>query len=117
MEDRRRAERQSAVWMGTCHVEGEPSHLWQDCGVFDFSTLGAGMDFRHPGGPDLVNCHIAVCLPVGGSIDITLTGMVRNVKPGPNGIVRVGLEFIDLSEEELYIVDLLEMDTLSSVRV
>ena len=55
MEDRRRVQRQSTVWMGFCHVEGESSgipddessRLWRGCGVFDFSTLGVGMDFRH----------------------------------------------------------------------
>jgi hypothetical protein len=103
--------------MGSCHLEGEPSHLWQDCGVFDFSTLGVGMDFRHPGASDLVGRRITVCLPVGGSIDITFTGAVRNLKAGPDGILRVGIEFVDLSEEELYMVDLLELGALSSATV
>ena len=68
MEDRRRAQRQSTVWMGFCHVEGEsPNHvegqssrLWRGCGVFDFSTLGVGMDFRHPYPTDLVGRRITV---------------------------------------------------------
>ncbi len=108
MENRRRAQRQSAVWMGSCHVEGEPSHLWRDCGVFDFSSLGVGMDLRHLGSSDLVGQRVSLRLPVGASIDITLTGEVRNAKAGPDGIVRAGIEFAELSETERSIVDLLE---------
>jgi hypothetical protein len=117
MEDRRRAERQPAVWMGACHVDGDPSDLVPVCGVFDFSALGVGMDFRHPDGVDIVGRGIAVNLPVGDSLDITLTGQVRNAKAGPDGVVRAGIEFSELSEEELYIVDLLELESMSSTRV
>jgi hypothetical protein len=107
--------------MGFCHVEGEsPNHvkgqssrLWRGCGVFDFSTLGVGMDFRHPYPSDLVGRRITVRLPVGGSFDITFTGEVRNTKAGPDEVVRVGIEFVGLSEDELYIVDLLELGSLT----
>jgi hypothetical protein len=98
VENRRRVQRQSAVWMGSCHVEGGPSHLWRDCAVFDFSSLGVGMDLRHPVSSDLVGRRVSVRLPVGASIDMTLTGEVRNAKAGPNGILRVGIEFAGLSE-------------------
>ena len=91
MEDRRRAQRQSTVWLGICHVEGESpdgvegqsSRLWRGGGVFDFSTLGVGMDFRHPYPSDLVGRRITVRLPVGGSFDITFTGEVRNTESRP----------------------------------
>ena len=105
--NRRRAQRQSVVWMGSCHVEGEPSDLWRDCGVFDFSNFGLGMDLRHPS--DLVGCRVSVRLPVGASIDVTLTGEVRNAKAGPDGVVRVGIEFMGLSKTECSIVDLLNL--------
>jgi len=125
MEDRRREQRQSTVWMGFCHVEGESSglpedessRLWRGCGVFDFSTLGVGMDFRHDDPADLVGRRISVRLSVGESIDIAFTGVMRNVKAGPDGIVRVGVEFVGLSEDELYIVDLLELGSLSTPAV
>lgn len=105
--NRRRAQRQSAVWMGSCHIEGEPPDLWRDCGVFDFSNFGLGMDLRHPS--DLVGCRVSVRLPVGVSIDVNLTGEVRNAKPGPDGVVRVGIEFVGLSKTERSIVDLLNL--------
>ena len=110
MDNRRRAERQSAIWIGSCHVEGEPSDLWRDCGIFDASKLGAGMDVRlhHPDSSDLVGRRIAVRLQLGDSTDITLTGEVKNVKDGPDGIVRAGIEFVDLSDIERTIVGLLD---------
>lgn len=112
MENRRRAQRQSAVWIGSCHVEGEPSHLWRDCGVFDFSAIGVGMDLRHPGSSDFVGRRVSVRLPAGASVDLTLTGEVRNAKAGPDGIVRLGIEFADLSETERSIVDLLDLGSV-----
>jgi hypothetical protein len=121
MKDRRRAQRQSTIWMGVCHVEGESLHngegessrLWRGCGVFDFSTLGVGMDFRHPDPLDLIGRRVFVRLSIGGSIDMTFTGVVRNAKTGPEEIVRTGIEFVGLTEDELYIVDLLGLGTLS----
>ena len=116
MENRRRAQRQSAVWMGSCHVDGEPSRLWRDCGVFDFSILGVGMDLRHPDASDLVGRRVAVRLPVGASIDMTFTGEVRNAKAGPNGVVRAGIEFVDLSEAERSVVEQLDVGSMASSR-
>jgi hypothetical protein len=114
MEERRQAQRRFAVWFGSCHVQGEPPELWRDCGVFDFSTIGVGMDFRHPRVSELVGLRISVRLPVGASVDMTFTGQVRNAKSGPEGIVRAGLEFFDLSEDELYVIDLLELGSLET---
>ena len=111
MENRRRAARQSAVWMGSCHVEGDPTDLWRVCGVFDISAHGVGMDLRYPDPSRLVGRRMSVRLPVGSSMDMTLMGAVRNAKPGPDGIVRAGLEYIDLSDAERAIVDLLERDS------
>jgi hypothetical protein len=114
VENRRRAERQSAVWIGSCQVEGDPSDQWRECGVFDLSTVGVGMDLRHPEASDLVGRRISVRLPVGASIDMTLTGEVRNAKAGPDGIVRAGIELVGLSETEHSIVDLLQLGSLSN---
>ena len=112
MENRRRAERQSAVWIGLCHVQGDSLDHWRDCGVFDLSEFGVGMDLRHPDAPNLVGRSVSVRLPIGVSMDMTLTGQVRNAKDGPDGIVRIGIEFEDVSDTERSIVDLLERDNL-----
>ena len=112
MDNRRRAQRQSAVWIGSCHVDGESANQWRDCGVFDFSSLGVGMDLRHPDSAQLVGCRVSVRLPIGDSIDMTLTGEVRNAKAGPDDIVRVGIEFAGLSETERSIVDLIDLGSV-----
>jgi PilZ domain-containing protein len=112
VENRRRAERQSAVWIGLCHVQGDSLDLWRDCGVFDLSALGVGMDLRHSDASDLVGRIVSVRLPIGVSMDMTLTGEVKNAKGGPDGIVRIGVEFEDVSDTERSIVDLLERDSL-----
>jgi hypothetical protein len=103
--------------MGSCCVEGDDAEQWRDCGVFDFSTLGVGMDFRPRDASDLMGRRITMRLPVGGSMDITLIGEVRNVRAGPDGVVRAGIELLGLSEDELYIVDLLELGSLAAASV
>jgi hypothetical protein len=112
VENRRRAERQSAVWIGLCHVQGDSLDHWRDCGVFDLSAFGVGMDLRHPDPAELVGRSVSVRLPIGVSMDMTLTGEVRNAKDGPDGIVRIGIEFEDVSDTERSIVDILERDSL-----
>jgi PilZ domain len=117
MQERRGARRQSTAWIGSCHLQGEPRELWRDCGVFDFSTTGVGMDFRHPGTTEFVGRRISVRLAVGGSVDLTFTGQIRNSQPGPDGLVRAGVEFVALTEDELDVIDLLELSTLSDSSV
>jgi hypothetical protein len=112
VENRRRAERRSGVWMGTCHVTGDAPNLERDCGVFDISPLGVGMDFHYADPVTLEGRHVSVRLPLGSSIEVAFTGEVRNVRPGPGGIVRVGIEFVDLEESERSIVDLLEYESV-----
>ena len=116
MENRRRVERQPALWMGSCHVEGESSDKWRDCAIFDVSKLGVGIDLRHPGASELLNRRIAVLLEVGPSIDITVTGEVRNAKSGPDDIVQAGIEFVGLTESERSFVDLVERRAMSRSR-
>ena len=115
MENRRRAERRSGIWMGTCHVEGDARHRVRDCGVFDVSRLGVGMDFHYPDPMRLEGRRVTVTLPVGDSIEVAFTGEVRNVRPGPGGIVRAGIEFIGLVDAECSLVDVLDYDTVGTL--
>jgi hypothetical protein len=110
VENRRRAERRSGIWMGTCHVEGDAPKAVRDCGIFDISTLGVGMDFHYADPMRLEGRRISVHLPLGDAVEVAFTGEVRNVRAGPGGIVRAGIEFIDLKHSERSIVDLLEYD-------
>ena len=116
MDNRRRAERRKVLWMGRCQVEGESSDLWRDCAIFDVSALGVGIDVRYPGASDLQSRRITLLLGVGPSIDVTVTGEVRNTKSGPDDIVQAGIEFVGLTEFERSIVDLLERRAVSRSR-
>lgn len=120
VRDRRRAERQPALWMGSCHIQGDPSDLWRECAVTDFSTLGMGMDFYYPDPVELLgmweDCElglhlsrrITVRLELGPSGEMTVAGEVRNAQSEPDGVVRAGVEFIGLTEGERSIVHFLE---------
>lgn len=112
MQNRRRAERQPAIWMGSYHFENQASHQWRDCGVFDFSPQGLGMDIRYRCSTGLVGRRVSVRLPLGAALDLTFTGEVRNAKSGPDGIVRAGIEFANLSDAECSIIDLLQRTSL-----
>jgi hypothetical protein len=56
--------------------------------------------------------RVSVHLPLGDSVEVAFTGEVRNVRAGPGGIVRAGIEFVDLMDSERSIVDLLEYDAV-----
>lgn len=98
--------------MGSCHVAGDAPNLVRDCGVFDLSTRGVGMDFHYADPMRLEGRRVSVRLRLGDSVEIAFTGEVRNVRPGPGGIVRAGIEFVDLMDWERSIVDLLEYESL-----
>jgi hypothetical protein len=72
------------------------------------------MDLRHSS--NLVGSRVSVRLPIGASVDVTLTGEVRNAKPGPDGVVRLGIELVDLSKSERSVVELLSRRPGSTVQ-
>jgi hypothetical protein len=116
VENRRRAERQSALWVGRCHMEGEPSDLWRECTIVDVSTLGVGMNLRHPDPIELLGLwqdgelrldasrRMTVHLETDTSIDMPVAGEVRNAGSHPDGFVRAGIEFVGLTEAQRSIV-------------
>jgi hypothetical protein len=103
--------------MGTCHVEGDALNLVRECGIFDVSTLGVGMDFHYADPMRLEGRRVSAHLPLGDNVEVAFTGEVRNVRPGPGGIVRAGIEFVDLKDSERSIVDLLEYDSAETPKV
>ncbi len=123
-ERRRRVPRQEAGWPGYCGIDDDPESAWYECRVVDISVLGAGIEVYDPGKPllgagieifgpagdDLIGHKITVDAHTssGGSVSIRFTGMIRNTKPGPNGGLRAGIEFLGLSEEERSMLDALE---------
>ena len=127
MEDRRRAERQPALWMGHCHIQDEPSELWHECAVIDVSALGVGIELYHADPVELLamwhdseerlhlSRRVTVRLDLGPSVDMTVAGEVRDAGSGPDGIIRVGIEFVGLTGPERSIVRFLERRALRTM--
>ena len=121
MEDRRRAERQQALWMGHCHIQDEPSDLWRECAIIDVSTLGVGIELCHPDPAGLLamwqdnelrlhlSRRVTVRLDLGPAVDMTVAGEVRNAGSEPDGVVRAGIEFVGVAETNRSIADLLNV--------
>jgi hypothetical protein len=103
--------------MASCHVEDWPSDLWRECAIIDVSTLGLGIELLHPDPVELLGLwrdgelrldetrRITVGLELGPSVDITVSGELRNAGSQPDGIVRAGIEFVGLTEAERSMVD------------
>ncbi len=107
---RRRVPRQVAGWFGKCIVEDDPGASWSECRVIDISIIGAGLEVFGFVYSDLVGRRLTVEVqaPTGASVSVRFTGEIKNAGVVPNGGVRLGLEFLGLSESERSILDMLE---------
>jgi hypothetical protein len=109
MLTRRRLPRHLADWPGTYHFD----HLEiadGDCRVLDISRMGVGVEVFGDTPVDPVGHRVIANVrgPAGGSIGIHMEGQIRNVSLGSAGGVRLGIEFVGLSDVEQGIVDSLE---------
>lgn len=112
VENRRRLHRQPAGWLGSCKLAGDTAAGWRDCRVIDISMLGLGITFDYPDPGDLSGRLISVNLPGdASSVNVRLEGEIKNVAPMINRGVRVGIEFVPLSETELAITSVLSVMT------
>jgi hypothetical protein len=105
MESRRRVPRHVAGWTGSCHIDGEPvDQLW-DCRVLDISELGLAILLQHPLGVELIGRRMSVDSPTAStSVKIRLEGDARNAVPVGDDAVRLGIEFVGLTELEQTVV-------------
>ncbi|HEX4244024.1 MAG TPA: PilZ domain-containing protein [Acidimicrobiales bacterium] len=107
--DTRRVERQRAGWNGACHIEGR-SPAWRYCQIIDISMLGVGIQFQDRWPTDLVGRRVSVEVPpIGHLVGVRLEGEIRNAIGHPDGAVRIGIEFDELSATQRSVVDLLTM--------
>lgn len=108
---RRRVPRQEAGWRAKCRLDDDLSVGWAECLVLDISVVGVGVEVSGPLPNDLIGRRIEIEVqpPVGSSVTIHILAEVRNTTPGRNGGVRIGMEFVDLSDTERSILDALEM--------
>lgn len=113
MELRRRVPRiRTEGWWGKCTIEDDPESGWSECELLDISLLGVGLEvFGGADDYDLIGHRIVVSVepPTGRAVSLRLVGMVRDVSEGTTGGIRVGMEFVDLSETEQQIVKTMEL--------
>lgn len=109
MERRRRVPRQIAGWTGKYRIEGDDPEAWHECRILDISVIGVGVELFGPVPDDdqlLGRCVVVEAqTPSGASLSVRARGEVRNVRPGAEGGIRVGMEFVELSETERSILD------------
>jgi hypothetical protein len=110
MDTRRRLPRQPANWPGTYHFEGTPPTGQGPCCLIDISRMGAGVVLFGGVPADPIGRRLAVDVegPCDGSIRIRIEGEVRHVTLGSSGGVRMGVEFVGLTQVEQAILDSLE---------
>ncbi len=82
--------------------------MWRDCEVIDISIFGLGVTFIHPQPWDLLDRPIFVDISaVGEAVNVRLEGEIRDAAFTLEGDIRVGIEFVGLSEAELAITAVL----------
>jgi len=91
-EIRRLLPRQFTDWRGKYMVEGDPEQRWRDCCVIDLSSAGAGLECLDATPEETAGHRIIVA--------VQLRGDVRHAGPGEHNGLRVGIEFVDVTEEE-----------------
>jgi len=112
MSTRRRLPRQPANWPGSYHFDDDVDVDVDEgsCCVVDVSRMGAGIEIYGDAPADPIGRRLTVDVrgPAGGSIGIRMAGDVRNVALSGTGGVRMGVEFVGLSDMEQAILDSLE---------
>jgi hypothetical protein len=89
---RRLLPRQFADWHGKYMIEGDPEERWRECRVVDMSSAGAGIELLDVSPEETKGRRIALA--------VHLSGEVRHAKPGREDSLRVGIQFVDLTEAE-----------------
>jgi hypothetical protein len=80
-------------WQGKYMIEDDPDAGWRDCRVIDVSKFGAGLELVDATAEETAGRHIILA--------DNLRGEVRHSFPGKSEGVRVGIEFVDLTEAEM----------------
>jgi len=98
---RRLIPRQFVDWEGSYLIEGDPVQRWRDCRVLDISSAGAGLD--------LMDATVA---EVEGRrrvfVNLRLVGETRHSGKTEGNAIRVGIEFMELTEVEQAFLDSLK---------
>ena len=100
---RRILPRQFTDWRGRYMIEGDPQECWRECRVVDISSAGAGLELIDATPEETEGKHII--------LDVQLKGQVRHVREGSRDELRVGMQFVELTDpEHAYLKFLAELD-------
>jgi PilZ domain len=110
VENRRRLHRQPAGWAASYQLAGEQAAGWRGCRVVDISMLGLGITVDHPDPSELTGRLVSVNLPGDGNcVNVRLEGQIKNASATMSRVIRVGIEFVRLSETEQAITAVLSV--------
>jgi hypothetical protein len=110
VENRRRQHRYPLGWAASYRLADEAVSGWHDCRVIDISMLGLGITCDHPNPSELTGRLISVNLPGDGScVNVRLDGQIKNATPTMSRDIRIGIEFVRLSETEQAITAVLSV--------
>jgi c-di-GMP-binding flagellar brake protein YcgR len=98
-------------WWGKCRVGGDKESNWIRCDVLDISVIGVGLELFGEMPEEVVEHRLVVQVqpPVGSSVTLRLEGQAKDMSPGLNGGTRVGMEFVDISEVEQQVLQVMEL--------
>ncbi|HXQ59327.1 MAG TPA: PilZ domain-containing protein [Acidimicrobiales bacterium] len=89
-------------WRGQYMIEDDPEASWRECRVIDVSTFGAGLELVDATPDETAGRSIVLA--------DNLRGEVRHAIPAKSNGVRVGIEFVDLTEaEQTYLTSLVQL--------
>jgi hypothetical protein len=110
MDIRGSGNRQAADWPGRYRFEEDPDVGDGRCRLVDVSRVGAGVEVfgDTPINPIGHRVTVDVREPGDATIGVRLTGTVRNITLGHSGGVRIGVQFVEVSELGRAILDALE---------
>jgi hypothetical protein len=107
MDEQRRIPRHPTDWAARFRLDAEVE--WRDCQVIDVSADGAALELQ----------GVAADEPLAGRFDleitsvddgdhpVSVTGIIRHGKRTAMGRVLVGIEFQELTDEQLRLLELL----------
>ena len=103
VQHRRLLPRQFTDWRGRYVIEGDPERRWRDCRIVDISSAGAGLELLDATPEETNGQRILLA--------VQLKGEVRHVEEGRSDELRVGMQFVELTEEErVYLASLAALD-------
>jgi len=99
---RRLLPRQVVDWSGSYSIQDEPEEHWGECRVIDISSGGAGLELAEPLTGIEVGKNIIVA--------VRLRAEVKDCRIRRADHLRVGIQFMDVSEREnAYLASLVDL--------